>query len=275
MGPQRRVLRDNLAALGLLGDDGIGLAATALALSGLDRPGTDPGAYLGHLDDLAGDLTEAGESAPSRADALAAVLGGRHRYRDDDRDDDEIGNTSLMWVIDNRRGIGAALGIVGLEALRRAGWPVEALAFPHRFLLRLDEADGGRAIIDPASGWQRLEIPELRAILKAAAGLDAELAPSHYQALGNRDILVRLQNEAKTRLLRCGAVARAVAVIEATLLFAPDHVTLWREVGLMHLRLDHVPQAVAALEQFARRTANSQARHRILRLLQELRGRLS
>jgi len=275
MGAKRRALREHLAALAILGDDGIGLAATALVVAGLDRPATDPQPYLGHFDELAGELTAAAGKAPSRAAALAAVLGGRHRYRDDDRDDDEIGNTSLMWVVDNRRGVAAALGIVGLEATRRAGWRAEALAFPHRFLLRLAEAEGGRTIIDPAAGWRPVEAPELRAILKASAGLDAELAPSHYQASGNRDILVRLQNEAKTRLLRCGALARAVTVVEATLLFAPDRAALWREAGLMHLRLDNLAQAVAALEQFVSRTANPQARHRILRLLQELRGRMN
>jgi len=274
MSARGRVLRERLAALATIGDDGIELATAALVVAGLDRPQADPQPYLGYFDDLAAELIAVGGTAPSRATALAAVLGVSHRYRDDDRDDDEIGNTSLMWVIDNRRGVAVALGIIGLAAIRRAGWPVEALSFPHRFLLRLGEPDGSRTIIDPAAGWRALGTPELRAILKAAAGLDAELLPVHYEASGNRDILVRLQNEAKTRLLRCGAVARAVAVVEATLLFAPDQASLWREAGLMHMRLDNLAQAVAALEQFVGRTASPQARGRTLQLLQELRGRM-
>ena len=273
MEPRRRALRERLAGLGAIDDDGIDLAIAALAVAGLDRPKAESAPYLGHLDDLAADLIAAEGERSSRAAAAALVLGQRHRYRDDDRDDDEIGNTSLMWVIDHRRGVAAALGIVGLAAIRRAGWPVEALAFPHRMLLRLDEAEGGRSILDPAAGWRALDIPELRAILKAATGLEAELAPSHYQPSGNRDILIRLQNEAKTRLLRCGALERAVTVVETTLLFAPDRAPLWREAGLMHLRLGHSAEAVAALEQFVGRTTDSAARCRTLQLLQELRGR--
>jgi len=270
---RRRALRERLTALAPIGDAGIALAATALAVAALDHPSAEPGDYLDHFDRLAEDLAAVLPLAADRPAALALVMAGRHRYRGDERDDDDLATTSLIRVIDNRRGVAQALGIIGLEAARRAGWSVEALSFPHGFLLRLEDGDGNRAIIDPAAGWRPVAIPELRARLKAAAGLDAELQPAHYVALDNRAILLRLQNESKNRLLRSGEVARAVTVVETSLLFAPDAAALWREAGLMHMRLDNSAKAVAAFEQFVRRTTDCEARRRALLQLQELKGR--
>jgi regulator of sirC expression with transglutaminase-like and TPR domain len=267
-----------LAGLAGCADQAVDLAGTALALAALDRPAARIEDYFPHIDTLAAGLAE-DAAAESDADTLAAALGAvmarRHFYRSDDRDDDEVANTSLMWVIDNRRGSAEALGILALAAARRAGWRAEGLAFPTHFLLRIEDATGRRAILDPFRAWQVVDPASMRALLKAAAGLDAELAPCHYAALDNRAILVRLQNAAKTRLLRCGCIARALAVVEATLLFAPGHTLLWREAGLMHMRLDQLPAAVAALEQFVARTGNPQARRRTNELLHHLRGRLS
>ncbi len=263
---------------GLAGQSGadVDLAGAALALAALDRPAACGEDYIPHLDALAADLAECGAAdADGRAAALGVVMARRHFYRSDDRDDDEVSNTSLMWVIDNRRGNAEALGILALAAARRVGWRIDGLAFPAHFLLRIDDGGGRRAILDPFRAWQTVDAAQMRELLKAAAGLDAELAPSHYTALDNRAILVRLQNAAKIRLLRCGCVARALAVVEATLLFAPDQPLLWREAGLMHMRLDHLPAAVAALEQYAARTGNSAARRRTVELLNHLRDRLS
>lgn len=269
--------RKLLAGLAGCSDQAIDLAGTALALSALDRPAAHIEDYFPHIDSVAADLADSGaaDDADGLAATLAAVMARRHFYRSDDRDDDEVANTSLMWVIDNRRGTAEALGILALAAARRVGWRAEGLAFPAHFLLRIEDSAGGRAILDPFRAWQVVDPPEMRALLKAASGLDAELAPSHYAALDNRAILVRLQNAAKVRLLRCGCIARALAVVEATLLFAPDQPLLWREAGLMHMRLDQLPAAVAALEQFVARTGNPQARRRTVELLQHLRGRLS
>ena len=201
--------------------------------------------------------------------------GRRHRFRGDDRDDDEIDNANLMCVIDRRRGVPAALGLLVLDVARAAGLVAEGLAFPVHFLLRIEDGSGRRLILDPSAGGRVMEPSDMRALLKVATGLGAELEPAHYAAMGNRDMVVRLQNETKLRLLRCGRIDRALEVVEATLLLAPDLALLWREAGLMHMRLDNPGGAVAALEQFVARTTNAQARARTQALLAELRGRLN
>ena len=141
--------------------------------------------------------------------------------------------------------------------------------------MRLADDHGGRAIVDPANGARMLEACDLRAAVKAVEGVAAELRPSLFAPLSNRDILLRLQHEAKMRALHTGRIEQALAVVDGMLAFAPDQDSLWREAGMMHLRLDNLPAAIAALEQFVGRTANSAARRRTQDLLADLRARMS
>lgn len=266
-------LRRRLGGLAPLDDDALELAETALLLAGLDRP-VNAKAGLTLLAEWGAALAGVGAGAEDRADKLAELLVTRQGFRIDDRDDDDIANANLSWVFEQRRGTAEALGILWLEVARRAGWAAEGLAFPGQFLVRLQDDDGRRAIVDPSAGGILIDPPTLRALVKANSGLAAELDPALFAPLSNRDILVRLQNEVKLRLLRGGEIGRAVVVVESVLLFAPDRPLLWREAGLMHMRLDNLPAAVAALEQFIARTGNGTARRRTQQLLQEIRARM-
>jgi regulator of sirC expression with transglutaminase-like and TPR domain len=268
-------IRKRLAELGRLADHEVRPVEAALLLAALERPWSSVAAYLDYLAELTAEIKDTFKDGDSQrmAEVLAEVFGRRHRYRGDDRDDDDVANANVMEVIDRRRGVADALGLVALDAARGAGLAVDGLAFPVHFLLRLEDPGGRRIIIDPFAGGQVMDPPAMRALLKAAIGLEAELEPSHYLAMGNREMVIRLQTETKLRLLRCGRIDRALAVVEATLLFAPDEAPLWREAGLMHMRLDDREGAVAALEQFIVRTANAQARARTQALLAELKSR--
>lgn len=264
---------ERLAELAGVEDGALGLAKTAFTLAGLRRPSACLEDYLAYRDDLATLLagcpaTDSGQ----RAEALADILAVRHHYRGDDRDDDHIDNANLMWVVDHRRGVAGALGLLALDVVRAAGWQADGLSVPGRFVVRLHDGEGRRVIVDPFDRCRVVDPPGLRILVKAATGED--LAPSMLVAAGNRDILVRLQNDVKLRLLRCGLVAEALEVTEAVLLFAPGCANLWRESGLMHARLGNYKAAIAALEQFVARTTNAQARRRAQQQLQDIRQRL-
>ncbi|BAE53309.1 SirB1 family protein [Paramagnetospirillum magneticum] len=274
-------VRARLTALGRVEDCDLDPAEPLLLLAALGRAGSggplDIAPYLAQLDGMAEELrAEAADCGHAEALAIRLfyLLGRRHRFQGDERDDDDLGDLDLLTVMDRRRGGNDALGLLALAVARRAGMVAEGLAFPAHFLLRLGLADGSRTIVDPLGGGQALSTPDLRAMLKAAAGLEAELEPAHYAAMSNRDLLLRLGNAAKLRLLRLGHVERALAMVEALLLVAPETCLLWREAGLMHMRLDHTPQAVFALEQFLSRTPSAQAKARTLALLAELKRRM-
>jgi len=275
-------LRRRLADLGRQDDAAVAPVEAALWLAALVRP-TAIGAIAAQLDNLstlADDVRAAARSGPSDGAAVerhAAALTGtvlcRHGFQASPDEDDEADEGDLGSVIDRRCGDPDSLGLVLLDIARRAGLSVEALAFPCRLLLRIEDESGRRLILDPAAPARRLDTPDLRALLKAGRGLSHELEPSHFVPLGNRAVLIRVQTALKQRLLRLGRLDRALALVEGLLLVAPDQPPLWREAGLMHLRQGNPRGAVAALEQFVIRTTDLQARARALSLMAELKTR--
>ena len=144
-------------------------------------------------------------------------------------------------------GLPVSLGILYIHAARAQGWAVDGLAFPGHFLVRMDEGDR-RVIVDPFHRGQVLEAGHLRGLLKQFQGADAELEPGHYAPVGNRAILLRLQNNIKSRALQASDGARAAAVLERMLLIAPDAGGLWHELGMVRARLGTIKDAVEALE---------------------------
>ena len=162
-----------------------------------------------------------------------------------------------------------------LHVLGGLGMQAQALAFPSRFLVRLDDGQGARVILDPLDNWATIEAHHMRAWLKAHDGLAAELTLAHHLPLSRRAVLVRLQNGAKLRHLRAGRLDRALEVIETTLLFAPASQSLWREAGILHARLNHYAAAVNALEHFLAHCDDRSIRARTQRMLAELRQHLN
>jgi len=270
-----------LRSIAAQADEKINLGEAALALAALDRPRVGLERYRHHLALLARETTEeaarrggAASGLDDRIAALNAVLFDRYGYRGDTLTYDDLQNANLMRVIYRRKGLPVTLGILYLHTARAQGWHMVGLSFPGHFLVRLDH-DGRRAILDPFEKGQVREVADLRELLKAMAGADAELTAAHYEPVANRAILLRLQNNIKLRLIQNGHIDRAVEVVETMLMFAPDQAALWREVGMLHVRLDNLRAAIAALEQFMQREAGDAPRHHVAALVQDLKAKLN
>lgn len=277
--PRQQAL-DYLRRLGRAADQDIDLGETALALAALDHP-ADLSPYRAHIAQLGSDLRRLMLDVPdSLADRVAALgrLLDQHGYAGDSETYEDLQNANLIRVIDRRRGLPVALGILLLSAARSLGWDMLGLNFPGHFLLRIDHA-GGRQIIDPFNGAAPIGPRDLRDMLKQTAGLEAELTPDAYAPVSNRDVLLRLQNNLKLRHLSTDQPDKALAVIENILLFAPDHIGLWRESGLLNAHLGKLTAGIAAFENFLRigeeRGASPQLLDNTRTLLRQLRGRLN
>lgn len=261
-------------------DAEIDLAEAALALALLARPAAvDPQPYRAHLAALAraaGAALPATATRPldARTAALAEALAVRHGYAGDRETYDDLRNADLISVIERRRGLPVALGILYLHAARAQGWPAHGLNFPGHFLIRL-EAGAEAAILDPFAGGRRLEAADLRALVRELAGAEAELVPAHHAAADNRAILLRLQNNIKVRLLRAGRAGEALAVVERMLLLAPAMWELHREAGLLQAGLGNLRAAIAAFERVAGSAAEPPLRAEAEALLGQLRARLN
>ena len=266
-----------LRELGASGDPVLPIAEAALALASFERPRVGPARYREHLGLLARDVAlhpgTAGDVA-ARARALNEVILLKHGYTGDALTYDDLQNANLMRVVDRRKGLPVALGILYMHAGRAQGWETVGLAFPGHFLVRLSNGPE-RLILDPFHGGRICTAAELRELLKATGGMDAELQTEHYTPVSDRDVLLRLQNNLKARLIQAEHYERAVAVAETMLMLAPDLAELWREAGLLHARVGNLRSAAAALEQSVLRARDGTARHQAAALLQQLRSKLN
>jgi regulator of sirC expression with transglutaminase-like and TPR domain len=276
--------RDVLSKVGAAEDAEIRIAEAGLALAALDRPSGDrpKGAldsYHEHLAAIGAEMQDLAAKANcnaegdaglyARATTLSKVLAGSFGYQGDRVTYDDLQNANLIRVIDRRKGLPVALAILYMHAARSQGWPIEGVNFPGHFVVRLHNA--GRAVIlDPFAGGEPCTTADLRRKLKAAAGEKAELQPEHYAPVGNRDILLRLENNLKIRLIQEGDLEKAAAVLERMLLIAPKHAPLYREAGLIQARLGNLSAAKGALERFLEISDNDGQRHHVARLIQDL-----
>jgi regulator of sirC expression with transglutaminase-like and TPR domain len=266
-----------LRELGASGERVLPIAEAALALASFDRPRVGPTHYREHFQLLARDVARhpgAAGDAAARARALNEIILLKYGYSGDALSYDDLQNANLMRVVDRRKGLPVALGILYMHAGRAQGWETVGLAFPGHFLVRLSVGPE-RLILDPFHGGRICTAAELRELLKATAGLDSELRTEHYTPVSDRDVLLRLQNNLKARLIQAEHYERAVMVAETMLMLAPDLAELWREAGLLHARLGNMRSAAAAFEQVVLRAPDDAARHQAAALLQQLRSKLN
>ena len=276
----RKELEARLRQVGGQEDSDINLAAAALLLAALDCPRVPIERYNDHLERLKSDTADMGakldaaNSLESRVAVLKAVIIDNHGYRGDTPTYDDLQNANLMRVIDRRKGLPVALGILYIAAARPQGWSIAGLNIPGHFLLRLELGRDG-AVLDPFNDGQLLETAELRALLKSYAGDDAEMTPELYRPMTNREILLRLQNNIKLRLLQAQKPAEALAVLESMLMFAPGEAYLWRETGVLHAHLGNLRAAARSLEHFIALGADPASLHEAATLLQQVKTRLN
>ncbi len=264
-------------------DEAIDIADVALVLASFDHPATDLKIYRDHMRELAEAvhtaMLESGFDVDNpgpeeMAEVLSNVIARDFNYVGDEENYNDLDNANMMRVIERRRGLPVSLGILYLAAARAQGWVAAGLNFPGHFLVRLESRDGRRAIIDPFYNGRVMESRALRELLKLVRGTAVELDSSHYRPVSNRDVLVRLQNNVKTRRMELNEVTGALEAVEAMQMLDPENASLWREAGVMHMRLGHLKHAVEAFEGFVARTPEGADRRKIAQVIEELRERL-
>lgn len=270
-----------LSAAGQLPEAEIDLAATALQFARIDAPEADWHAAAAVISELAQEAVaaagadreaEAGD-ADRRRKALAGIIHERLGFAGDAETYDDLANANLIRVLERRRGLPVALGILWLHAAEAASWAAHGVDFPGHFLVAV-EGVRNQALVDVFAGGNGLQAPDLRVLLKRMEGERAELRPGVLRLLGKRGVLLRLQNNIKLRRLRAGDLPGALSCTEDMLRLCPDHATLWREAGLMNQRLERIAAALNCFDRSLELEPMGEAASRIRALAEELRHRL-
>src|SRR5271155_1191971 len=235
---------ERLRKIGEMGEEPLDIADAALMLSALDHGGRPLAPYQAHLAEIAEHARAEAKMATTVEDgarALATLLVGRYGYDGDRMRYDDPQNADLITVIDRRRGLPVALGILYMHAARAAGFKATGLNAPGHFLLRI-EFRSGEALIDPFNGGASLE----RESLGAPPIMGMTGAEDHRPAetVSDLDVLLRLENNLKMRALQMGERMRALEIAKRMVLVAPRRPDLWIELG----RLNEATGALGAAQ---------------------------
>jgi len=260
-------------------DAAIDLMEAAILLAALDRPDGDLTPYRDHLSEITHAVKSkvpsgAAQSIERQAHALVEVLAEDYGYAGDTLTYDDPQNANLLRVIDRRKGLPVALSILYIHAARSQGWSATGINFPGHFLIRI-EGDDGRVILDPFNGGVERDVSDLRALLKQMAGLDAELEPTHYEPLGNRDTLIRLLNNTKLRAHAAKDENRVAEILDRMLMIAPSNTALLHEAGVAFAQIGNLRRAIQALEGFLFGNSDPAQQRAVERLLHQIRSRLN
>jgi regulator of sirC expression with transglutaminase-like and TPR domain len=259
-------------------DSEINLFTIAIALAAPEHEGISIDRYFSHAAKIARDCGEryiallnagAKDDAGVRLAALKHIIADREGYEGDTKNYDDLQNADLMRVIDRRRGMPIALAILYIHAGRENGWDVQGLNFPGHFLCRIDFG-GERIIFDPFANCKMMEAADLRALIKKIHGKRAELSTEYYRACSNRDILLRLQNNIKSRLIAGEEYEAALAQVERMRLFAPDDYRLLLDAGVLYAKNGERDQAVDVLEKYIMAAPDARDRRDAERLLHSI-----
>ncbi len=281
--------RDALDAVGQLPDVEIDIAGAALQFARIDAPDGDWRGVSRHLSQLAREAVElsrtvASDSVAERAGALAQLITGRHRYCGDTETYEDPANANLIRVVERRRGLPVALGVLWLHCTRAIGWGAHGVDFPGHFLVALEARSLGRSarpitaqqlVVDVFAGGVPLEAKDLRALLKHVAGPSVELKPGVLQPMSARRVLLRLQENVRVRRLRGKDMNGALACTEDMLRIAPDNASLWREAAEINQQLQHMGGALQCYERFLELVPSGDEAARVRSAVFALRARLN
>ncbi len=227
-----------LKRLGELGDGPHDIAMAALMLAALDHPHTKLNQYYAHLTEL-GEAAR-GEAAFVRdgeaaANALANVLSTRYGYDGDRMEYDEPGNADLISVMERRRGLPVALGVLYIHTARAAGLKAWGLFAPGHFLLKV-AVRGSEAVLDPFNGGAAVDRERFSTPIGAAPILEAggSSEPNAQEAVSDTEVLLRLLNNTKSRALQARDPKRAIDTLNRMTLISPKRAPLWLELARLH-----------------------------------------
>ena len=100
---------------------------------------------------------------------------------------------------------------------------------------------------------------------------EAELRTEYYEPSSKRDVLIRMQNNIKLRLIENEEYAEAVKVIELMRRIDPTEYRLLFDAGVLYARTNQAMAAIDALEDYIEATPNPEDQHEALLLLREIR----
>lgn len=252
-------------------DKKVDLLKGSLALAALDRPHSfDIMPFYERVIKMQDKLsTYLCRTLEEKQEALNDVLFTHAGILGNYDDYDDLRNANMIDVLERKKGLPIAVGILYILLAQSQGWDIEGLSFPGHFIVRLTD-EGQRVLIDPFNGGRTLNAADLRQIVKAVMGQEQELSSSYYDPVTCRELLLRLQNNIKMRFVRDERYEQALEQVEIMMLVAPHEEKLLFDAGILHYQLDNFSQSVDLLKQYTQATSSDAERQEASILIYEI-----
>jgi regulator of sirC expression with transglutaminase-like and TPR domain len=150
-----------------------------------------------------------------------------------------------MSVIERRKGLPVALGILYIHAARAAGLQACGLFAPGHFLLKI-AVKRSEALIDPFNAQTAIDRERFTA--PAYAEVPSPGEPDPFEPVSDTEVLLRLQNNVRSRALERRDMARAIEIGKRMLMLAPKRGALWLELGHLQERAGSLSAARQSYE---------------------------
>ncbi|HMQ29338.1 MAG TPA: transglutaminase-like domain-containing protein [Chloroflexaceae bacterium] len=248
--------RRRFAALIRRPDPQVPLAEAALALAWEDQGGPAPWAHLARLDAMARAAAPrvAAARPGERGGALAAYLHGELGFRGDPGcySAPDPADSYLDRVLERRAGLPILLAVVYLEVGWRLGLPLQGVALPGHFIVRLADPEGDQ-LLDPFAGGAAWSLEDCeRQVASYYGETGPELLAMVMAPPGRGAILARILRNLKQTHLARDDNARALAAVERLLMLDASDPGELRDRGLLRLRAGRLHAALEDLERYAR-----------------------
>lgn len=261
-------------------DPQVPLAEAALALAWEDQRGSDPRICLAELDAFAAVArpgVAAAADARARAVALGEALSGQLGFRGDPScyQRPDPANSYLDQVIRRRTGLPILLSLIYLEVGWRLGLPLQGLALPGHFLVRLTD-EAGDLFLDPFEGGALWSMSDcLRQIVQFYGEISPDLAAMIMAPPARGAILARILRNLKQTYLSRSDLQLALASVERLMLLDASDPGELRDRGLLRLRVGSAHAAIADLERYARENPAANDLAEIRGFVRELVGKVA
>lgn len=257
----------------------VDILEAAFALGVIFLPGIDVTKYRNQIRGIEKELKDcfenklssksANDNVELRINAIREVVYKNNHFRGDKDDFENIDNINFIRLLETKTGIPVSIGVLLMHLTKFMKWQCEGMNFPGHFLLRMD-FKGERVIIDPFEDAKVMEAHDLRELLKNIIGEKAELSHSFYEPVEKRDILLRLQNNLKARLIENGEYEKAILAVESIEAFYPEEYRLYLDKGVLFAKLKSVHKAIESLETYIKRSPDPAERQQANILLEQI-----
>jgi regulator of sirC expression with transglutaminase-like and TPR domain len=256
-------------------DGRIDLARAALAIARWEYAGLEAEPYLERLDALARGVDGRRRSTDpvGRLHRLREYLFVEQGFAGNRKDFFDPRNSFLNDVLDRRQGIPITLSLVLIEVGKRLGLAVEGIGLPGHFVAGARFGDS-QILLDPFNAGALLTPEACEELVGRAVGRKVALAPEHFAAVTQRQLLTRMLSNLKAIYWNRKAWERVVGVIDRLLVLDAKSGAEWRDRGLAWGRLGEIGRGVQDLERYVSEFPGAADREAVIGHLRQARQQL-